>query len=169
MALKEIKASEISRNAIDLIKNGWLLATAGDESAFNTMTISWGALGEIWGHDAAFVFVRESRYTREFFEKCSHFSLTAFGDGYKKDLTCLGTVSGRDGNKLAQTGLTPVFGEKAPGFAQAELTLICRKLFVSDYMDEQHFVDKALFNQIYKNGDLHKMFVGQIEKVLVRE
>ncbi len=39
----------------------WALLTAGDESSFNTMTISWGGLGTIWGKPVATVYVRTSR------------------------------------------------------------------------------------------------------------
>ena len=45
----------------------WALLTAGTKDSFNTMTVSWGGLGTLWGKPAASVYVRSSRYTHEQF------------------------------------------------------------------------------------------------------
>ena len=54
------------------------LLTCGTEGHVNTMTISWGGLGVIWNKDVGFVFVRGSRYTKEFLDKYDTFSVTYF-------------------------------------------------------------------------------------------
>ena len=51
----------------------WALLTAGDKENFNTMTVSWGGLGTIWGKPVATVYVRKSRYTHEFMEDNDYF------------------------------------------------------------------------------------------------
>ena len=106
--MKEINIREIRKSAVELISDGWGLVTAGTEEKFNTMTVSWGALGEIWGKDAAFVFIRPQRYTFEFIEKEEVFTLAFFSEEYKDALKICGSKSGRDIDKIAATGLTPV-------------------------------------------------------------
>ena len=44
----------------------WALVTAGTPDNFNTMTISWGGMGTLWGKPVATVYIRTSRYTHEF-------------------------------------------------------------------------------------------------------
>ena len=54
---KEIKASDIKENICDLLKNNWGLVTAGNSDKFNTMTVSWGSMGELWGKDSVTVYI----------------------------------------------------------------------------------------------------------------
>lgn len=68
------------------------------------MTVSWGALGEMWGRDAAFVFVRPQRYTFEFIEQAISSSLSFYGSEYKDALRLCGAKSGRDIDKPAAAG-----------------------------------------------------------------
>ena len=114
----------------------WALVTAGTRAGFNTMTISWGAMGTLWNRPAVTVYVRPSRYTHEFMESEELFTVSFYPEEYRKDLGKLGTLSGRDCDKVAETRLTPVPVEVKAGetmsFAQAELTLVCRKMFSAD-------------------------------------
>ena len=52
---------DVKENPVKLISDGWGLLTAGKESGWNTMTVSWGAIGELWGRDVALCFVRPQR------------------------------------------------------------------------------------------------------------
>ena len=54
------------------------LLTCGEDGNVNTMTISWGGMGVIWNKDVGFVFVRGSRYTKEFLDKYDTFSVSHF-------------------------------------------------------------------------------------------
>ena len=38
----------------------WALVTAGTPDNFNTMTISWGGMGTLWGKPVATVYIRTS-------------------------------------------------------------------------------------------------------------
>ena len=40
---KEISINDLQFNPFDKIASQWMLISAGDEKAFNTMTASWGA------------------------------------------------------------------------------------------------------------------------------
>ena len=77
-----------------------------------------------------------------------------------------GSKSGRDIDKAAATGLTPCFEHGTVTFEQARLTLICRKIYVSDVKPEC-FIDRSLLG-CYSDNDYHRAYVGEIIKVLVK-
>ena len=161
--MKEINIREIGKSPVELIADGWGLVTAGNGDKFNTMTVSWGAVGEIWGKDAAFVFIRPQRYTFEFIEKEDIFTLSFYGAEYKDALRICGSKSGRDIDKAEVCGLTPVSVDGGITFEQAEYTIVCRKM-ASQFFDPAGFVDSSIENN-YANKDYHKMYIGEILKV----
>ena len=162
--MKEITPTEIKENLIDLIKNQWFLVTAGNAQACNTMTASWGFVGNIWNRPVAVTLVRPQRYTYEFMEKENTFSLCFFDNAYKEVLTMCGTQSGRDIDKIEASGLTLNYSQAAPYFEEAKLVLICRKIAVSD-IDPTQFLDEAI-DKNYPLKDYHRSYTGEILKVL---
>ncbi len=142
---------------------GWFLLTAGENrpGAFNSMTVSWGALGVIWHRPLAVVVVRPQRYTYEFMERCGTFSLCAFEESQRTTLEMLGTHSGRDTNKMTACGLTPIALTQipCPGFDEAKLILECRKMYYGD-LDPAHFL--ADFIAEHYQGDYHRMYFGEV-------
>ena len=145
------------------------LLTAGDKTGCNTMTIGWGQNGLVWGLPVCTVYVRPERYTYEFMESHDYFTLSILPESEKKAMALCGTKSGRDTDKIAACGLTLAYGAgDAPYFEQAELVLVCRKLF-RQAMDESCFLDKSLIEKNYPGGDFHVTYVGEIVECLVRE
>jgi hypothetical protein len=69
---------------------------------------------------------------------------------------------------VAAVGLTPVHGEGYTYFAEAELTLVCRKLYRAPLVAEG-FLDQSILADDYPNMDLHDLYIGKIEKILVKE
>lgn len=164
---KEINVRELKDNFVKMISNDWALLTAGTKDNFNTMTVSWGGIGELWGKDVCFVFVRPQRYTYEFMEKNDYFSLSFFGGEYKKELGICGSKSGRDIDKMAETGFLPVDFENAVGYEQAKVNVVLKKLAYQD-MKPDGFIDESIMNN-YANNDFHRVYVGEIVKVVVEE
>ena len=164
--MKEINIRDIKISAPELISDNWGLVTAGNKEKFNMMTVSWGALGEIWGKDAAFVFIRPQRYTYEFIEKEEVFTLSFYAPGYKNALRICGSKSGRDIDKAKECGLTPVFVDGGVAFEEAEYTLVCRKM-ASQFIDPAGFIDSSIENN-YAQKDYHKMYIGEILKVYAK-
>lgn len=162
----EISPLELSDNVFRQIGKDWMLITAGKQEHCNTMTASWGGLGVLWNADVSFIFVRPSRYTYEFLEEENHYSLSFFDPGFRRALQICGSTSGRDTDKFQQAELTPRFDAQAPYFDEAALTLVCRKLYYQD-LDPAHFLDPAILSN-YKDGDIHRLYVGEITKVLRR-
>ena len=171
MDMKQIPFSQLQFNPFDLIGRDWMLVTAGNETnGYNTMTASWGHLGTIWGHSesnpTAVIYVRPQRYTKTFVDREDYFTLTFFAPEYRKALGYLGSHSGRDGDKVAHVGLTPVFSDHTTYFAEAKMVFICRKLYRAP-IREEGFLDKELMEKVYPERDFHDMYIGEILKVYV--
>lgn len=171
--MREINVQELMLNPMTKIAKEWMLVTAGtQERGYNTMTASWGHMGSIWGHGGgmptAVAYVRPQRYTKEFVDREALYTLAFFSGEYKDALRYLGTHSGRDGDKVAVAGLTPVFGEGYTTFAEASLTLVCRKLYRAPIVEEG-FIDKAVLEDCYPQRDFHDLYIGEIVKVLVQD
>ena len=164
MELKKLNQEEFICNPFTKIGKEWMLISSGDNSKFNTMTASWGGLGVMWGKNVAFTFIRPQRYTREFIEKNEQFSLCFFDTTFQKTLSYLGSVSGRDENKIEKCGLTPDFIENVPYFKEAKLVLICKKLYCQE-MSPSCFLENSLDEKWYPNKDYHFMYVSEIEKI----
>jgi flavin reductase (DIM6/NTAB) family NADH-FMN oxidoreductase RutF len=145
----------------------WFLLTAGDFAAghYNTMTVSWGSLGTLWEKPFAQVVVRPHRYTFEFIERYPTFTLCAFPAACDDALNLLGTKSGRDGDKIAEAGLTPMASARvaAPCFAEAELVIECRKMYWADF-EPANFLDAAIRSH-YPARDYHRMYYGEVVSV----
>lgn len=165
----EIKPAQITDNPFKLIGTDWMLITAGNISSWNTMTASWGGLGFLWNKNAAFCFVRPSRHTYSFIESAKSFTLSFFDASYRKALNYCGSHSGRDCDKAAETGLTPVAGgDGIVYFEQARLVLVCEKLYTQDF-DPDRFLNPDLVSMNYPLGDFHRMYVGEILTCLKKE
>lgn len=162
---KEINVKDLQGNFVSMINDQWALLTSGKADSFNTMTVSWGGIGELWGKDVCFVFVRPQRYTYQFMEKNDRFTLSFFGGEYKKELSICGSKSGRDIDKIAATGFTLVDLDGAVGFGEAKVTVVMKKIAYQD-IDPKGFLDESIMDA-YKAGDFHRVYVGEIEKVFI--
>jgi flavin reductase (DIM6/NTAB) family NADH-FMN oxidoreductase RutF len=145
---------------------GWFALTVGEFPArkFNSMTVSWGGFGILWGRPFAQVVVRPTRFTHRFSEEYGDFTLCAFAEERRGALNILGGKSGRDVDKIALAGLTPTASQsvRSPAFAEAELVLECRKIY-RDKIDPAGFLDP----DIEKNysGDYHTVYFGQVLRI----
>lgn len=168
--VKEITVQELQLDP-RRIGGDWMLITAGtQERGYNTMTASWGHVGSIWGHGqdrlTSAVYVRPQRYTKAFVDREELYALSFFPAQYREALAYLGSHSGRDGDKVAAAGLTPVYGEGYTTFAEADLTLVCRKLY-RQTLQAEGFLDAAVLERQYPQRDFHDMYIGEVVKILV--
>jgi len=140
-----------------------MLIVAGDKASHNMMTASWGGLGVLWEKNVVTVYVRPTRYTYEFMERENNFSLCFFGKD--KDVHKIGGYkSGRDIDKANAAGLTPVYDYGTVYYKEAELVLICKKLYTSVF-DNTKFISPDI-EKYYPQKDYHSMYIGEISKVL---
>ncbi len=164
MALRSIPVDHLIMNNVDLWSNRWLLLTAGDFSAqrFNAMTVGWGSFGVMWNKPFVQVVVRPTRYTYQFMEQYDTFTLCAFPEAYRAALELLGSISGRDRDKIKASGLVPIAATRvaAPAFAEAELIIECRKIYWDDFKPD-HFLDQRIHKN-YPLKDYHRVYFGEI-------
>ena len=162
---KIIRADQFRKNPFQLIGKDWMLITAGNEEKVNTMTASWGGLGVMYGKNVAYVVIRPQRYTKEFVDKEDTFSLSFFDKEHRKTLNYLGTVSGRDEDKITKSGLTLVRYNDTPYFDEANHVLICKKLYKQS-LNTEGLLEERLVNTWYRNGDYHTLYIAEITDIL---
>ncbi|MFV0417178.1 MAG: flavin reductase [Dysgonomonas sp.] len=168
MSFRKIDIKKLTPDSFGL-RDKWMLVTAAKpDGTVNTMTASWGGFGVMWNKEVAFVVIRPQRYTKEFVDDAESFSLTFFDSSYKKYLSHLGAVSGRDGDKIAKTGLTVVLDDKIPYFEEAEEVIFAKKLFVQR-IEEDAFLDKNLVDRWYPEKDFHYLYIAEITNILKKE
>jgi len=166
---KEESIEQVENSVAKLMSEGWMLITAGNMNSFNTMTASWGELGHLWGKNVATMFIRPQRYTKEFVDRESVFTLSFFKEEYRKALNICGTKSGRDGDKVKEAGLTPIATlDNSVAFEEAYMIIECRKLYAEPFHPNS-FIDKTIPEKIYPTNDFHTFYIGEVIRVYIRK
>lgn len=166
MSFKEISISELKFNPFEKLDKEWAIVASGDENGSNGMTISWGFMGVMWGKNVIETVIRPNRHTFGFMEKNDHFTVSFYGEEYRKALQFFGSHSGRDCDKAREAGLTPCFIDGTAAYEEASLIFVCRKLY-SQAMDIDLLCESE--KHWYGDNDMHKAYIGEIVKVLVKE
>ncbi|MDT4762542.1 flavin reductase family protein [Sphaerochaeta sp. PS] len=168
----EVAADVLEMNPFTAIGKDGFLITAGSPEHFNVMTASWGAMGVLWGRNMVTVFVRGSRHTHKFLEESDGFTCSFLGSDMKDTLLWCGQHSGRDGDKIAATGLQPDYiptdsGPDRVTFRQASLVFSCTKASVMQ-IEKSQFVLPEI-EEHYGDEDYHTVYVGFIDKILANQ
>ena len=161
--LNEFDLSKETINPFEAIGKKWFLVSSGDKNGFNTMTASWGFMGVMWNKNVVETVIRPQRYTKEFIDKNDLFTISFFPESCRDALKFCGAHSGRDCDKAAQAGITPVFLDGTVSFKEAEMVLVCRKLYTQP-MTAESFTDKTLIDSCYGAKDFHIAYIGEIIK-----
>ncbi len=156
--------NDFMKKAFRVYDKEWALVTAGTADNYNTMTISWGGLGTIWNKPVATVYVKPIRYTHRFLDENEYFTVSFFDEKYRQDLSVLGTLSGRDGDKVAKTALTPVTAGQSMTFEQATLTLLCKKIYRQDLITDT--MPQEAIDKYYIDEAPHTMFIGEVVDII---
>ncbi|MDO4977323.1 MAG: flavin reductase [Eubacteriales bacterium] len=162
MSFQKVDINKLPFNPFEMIGNEWTLITAEKDGVVNTMTASWGTTGVFWGKNVIQVGIRPQRYTKEFVDAANVFTVSFFGGDYKKELGYLGSVSGRDEDKIAKVDFHVANVEEgAPSFEEAKLVLVCKPLMVTN-LDPANFKDAEIDEKWYANKDYHVMYTAEI-------
>lgn len=164
----KLDISELSLQIFNVIGKQWFLLTAGNQSAYNTMTASWGTMGILWNKPVAIVFIRPQRHTFEFANTSDKLTLSVFPEAHRDVLNYCGKFSGKEVDKIKETGLSVI--ETPNGgvsYQESEMYIDCTKLFVSD-MKEENFLVKELVQKHYAKDDFHRMYVLEINGIYSR-
>jgi len=154
-----------------LLDQEWALLTVGTKQKMNAMTISWGGFGTLWHKPVVTIYVRPSRYTYELMEEHEYFTISFYDKEYRKDLAFLGSNSGREKDKISFTKLTPDFLDEAPSFKEANLTIVCKKIYFQDLNIQninQNNISTSEMDRFYKSDPVHRMYIGEVIDIIDR-
>lgn len=165
---KEMKPENLNESVFRIMGNEWMLITGEKEGRVNTMTAAWGGFGVMWNKNVAYTVIRPQRYTKEFVDSADTFSLCFFDKQYKKELGYLGSVSGRDEDKILKSGLSVIYIDSTPCFQEARLVVICKKLY-AQYFDPELFLAEGLDGENYPNKDYHMLYISQVQNLYCRD
>ncbi|MDR1981716.1 MAG: DUF4468 domain-containing protein [Tannerellaceae bacterium] len=164
---RHMAPGNIPGNIIKMLSEDWMLITAGNETAFNMMTASWGGLGHLYGKPVAFCFINPARFTYRLMEENDTYTLTFYTEAYRSALEYCGKASGKDTDKVKGSGLTPITtpsGSKA--FSEAWMIIECRKLIAQSLNAESLNAEKL--RKEWTGREMHKMFAGEIIHVWIK-
>ncbi|MDE5831974.1 MAG: flavin reductase [Desulfovibrio sp.] len=172
--LKRKNPADITDNPITMFSRDWALVAAGNRERFNALTVAWGALGTAWGNGRplAIIFVSPSRFTHEFLEREKGFSINVLPVEFRKIMGYMGSRSGRDEDKIAESGLEYAFTEReTPVFTQSRLILNCEKIY-SHTIERDRFGEtlKSVYAApVFKGVDPHTVYFGEITDCWARD
>ena len=164
---QKVDIEQMEINPFRMIGKDWMLVTAGNERKANTMPASWGGVGIMWGKNVAYVFIRDSRFTKEFIDREGRFSLSFPAEQYRKEMKFLGTVSGRDEDKIREAGMHIGYYDGVPYIDEGSLILICRVMSGTPIRKED-FWDRAIDEKWYAEQDYHMMYIAEITDIMAR-
>ena len=75
----------------------------------------------------------------------------------------------RDCDKAKETGLTPAEIDGCMTFAEAELVLVCRKLYSYDMQESGFLTDDGIPAQFFGSDPYHRAYISEIIGVYVKE
>jgi flavin reductase (DIM6/NTAB) family NADH-FMN oxidoreductase RutF len=162
--LKEITFQELSKDLLTQLVKGAFL-TVKSEDKVNTMTIGWGTLGYIWNKPILMVPVRYARHTYSMIDQAESFSVSVpIDQDMKKALAFCGTKSGRDMDKIKESGLVLADSIliEAPIIAGCELHIECRIVYKQAM--EPGNLSSDIRSSSYPNNDFHVLYYGEIVK-----
>lgn len=162
-----------------LFDRQWALVTAGSMEHYNSCTVGWGSLGNMWGNTGksrptVTVYVHPARYTCTLLQQSDTFTVSFYPPNCKRALGYMGSHSGKNGDKAAAAGLTPIAIGQGVTYAEANLTFLCRKLyqhpFSRDDLAPEVQAYYASMPDVYPDfhggWQPHIVFVGEIIDVL---
>lgn len=148
---------------IERLSGNGVFLSSSYNGVINTMTIGWAGFGIIWSKPVAIVAVRYTRHTYELINKSGVFTISVpTSNVLKKELAFCGSRSGRDYDKLKETGLTPVKGRKvdAPVIGECGMHFECQVIYKQAM--EPALIDAKIDERFYKGNDFHVLFYGEI-------
>lgn len=163
-----ISSKAFNESTFEIIGKNWMLITASNNNKVNTMTASWGGLGYMWNKNVAYIVIRPQRYTKEFVDSSSTFSLSFLPNTFRKTLNYLGSTSGRDENKIERSNLNILYKDETPYFKEADIVMICKKLYNQAFLEEC-FIDKTIVQKCYESKDFHILYIAEVTDIFIKK
>lgn len=161
--MNKVNCREVKDNVIKEFRITTALVTARKkDGSFNTCTIGWGTIGELWSKDVCIVYVKPIRYTAEFLDEDDYFTVTFFKEGYQEALNICGTKSGKDVDKIQLAGLKPIELEHGVIYEGYKRAYVCKKIYKSSFLKENFIESEEIINRYYKDEPCHNVYIGEI-------
>jgi len=167
MRYQQVDIETYALKPFEAIGKKWTLITAQKDGVVNTMTASWAGIGVLWNKNVVTVYIRPQRYTKEFVDASDYFTVTLF-DGHQKELSVLGSKSGRDGDKITEVGFHVEMAGGQPTFREGKTAIVCRKLY-RGRMEPENFEATDIIDSCYPKKDFHDVYVGEIVGIYENE
>ena len=145
-----------------------MLITAGNDKTVNTATTTYGGYGYLWDKRVVYMFLRSKRYTRELVDESGEFSISFLNqEEFRGALKYIAAVSGKDEDKIAGARLTVNYSDSIPFIDEADNVITAKVLFKTE-CGKDGFAGDFPTGDFYKDNDYHIMYVGEIQKILIR-
>jgi flavin reductase (DIM6/NTAB) family NADH-FMN oxidoreductase RutF len=170
MAKLEVPFDRYLREATAaLARDGVLLVSVDAQGRPNPMAIGWGTIGVIWGKPIYICLVRPSRYTYQCLEATGDFTVNIPYPEHAQEVLFCGTRSGRDTDKFAECGFTPLPSATvtSPGIAECGLTYECHVVHYNDVIPGH--LAREIITGAYPSGDFHRCYFGEILRTVADE
>ncbi|WP_181246081.1 MULTISPECIES: flavin reductase [Clostridium] len=165
VSFEEINLNEFDFNPFTKVDD-WALLTAGAKDKFNMMTITGVMCGKFFLKPMIQVYVHPDRYSYRFLENNDYFTISFFDVPRHPALQICGRMHGNECDKVAESGLHPITFENTVIFEEASTVFVCKKVYHMD-VEKENFDSQQLFKEYYKDSStFHRIYLGQIEKVL---
>ncbi len=118
-----------------------LVGCGADSSEWNVLTVAWtGTL--CTDPPMCYISVRKERYSYDLIRRTGEFTINLTTRSMARATDWCGVRSGRDNDKFARTGLTPIPCSvvKAPAIEQSPLTIECRVREVKELGSHDMFI-----------------------------
>ena len=161
MIKKCVEYNENLEKNIEILSKGAFLTTKTGNK-INSMTIAWGSIGFIWGKPIFMVMIRPQRYTYGIIEKTNEFTVTIPYKKMNKEISFLGSNSGKDMNKLLELNISTVESEKinTPVLEIDGMHFECKVVYKTNMSEEN--LDKNINKDKYPLEDYHTLYFGEI-------
>ena len=121
-------------------------------------------MGTLWSEPVVTVYVKPCRHTYKFMNDNDYFTVSFYPEDKKEALMLMGSKSGRDIDKDAASGLTVKDLGKAVTYEEAEVTLLCKKIYFQD-MDAERMPEDVVRTH-YSVEEPHRLFIGEVLEIL---
>jgi len=161
----DIPVAEAASRTIEALRDpGVLLVSLDKNGRPNGLTIGWAFIGPSWGKSIFVAMIRPSRHSYEMVEHTGDFTVNVLPSGpeMERAISLWGTVSGRDHDKFAETGLqaAPSRLVRSPVVEQAILSYECRVLAKIDLPPQA--LPESINRSSYPKGDYHRLYFAEI-------
>jgi len=133
--------------------------TVKDGSKINTMTISWGFIGFIWGRPHFITVVRPQRFTKPMLDNAQAFTVSVPYGTMGDALRVCGTQSGRDIDKSAVVSFGVAKAVDGCYVEGCDAVYECRVACVDEMRED---VLPAEIRKFYADKDYHMVYIGEI-------